>query len=359
MKTSLLRISAFVLMSVGCGVGPEEPLPQMEDSVASVSNLLSASEDSSLASSCHSLSREGRNYLFCTDRKTWQSAKDACAARGYTLATINDASENTWVVDTTFSFVNSPDWILNSWWIGANDLQQEGVWRHVSGEPVTYQPFAPDEPNGGTSENCAHLRRFSHLPYSWNDEKCSSQFFNYVCEAQSCPAESLGSPTLMLNGNSEMTLECGLSTWVDPSATAKDGCGFPLEVHRYNSGQDAYGPGPNTRAEGSYSVQYIAWDASGATVSAIRTVHVDDRTPPTLKLKGPARMTHTCGSAWVDPGVEATDACYGDVAPTVRQSGNVNGWVPGTYTVSYSVTDSGGNSAPAVTRTVTVSNCPW
>jgi hypothetical protein len=163
----------------------------------------------------------------------------------------------------------------------------------------------------------------------------------------------------VLNGNSEMTLECGQSTWVDPSATAKDGCGFPLEVHRYNSGEDAYGPGPNTSAEGSYSVQYIAWDASGATVSAIRTVHVDDRSAPTLALKGPAHMTHTCGSGWVDPGVESMDACYGDVSATVSKSGSVNGWVEGVYTVVYSVTDSGGNSAPPVSRTVEVVDCPW
>jgi hypothetical protein len=57
--------------------------------------------------------------------------------------------------------------------------------------------------------------------------------------------------------------------------------------------------------------------------------------------------------------VDARDACYGDVSPTVQRSGYVNGWVPGTYTVVYSVTDSGGNSAPPVTRTVQVSNCPW
>ena len=55
-------------------------------------------------------------------------------------------------------------------------------------------------------------------------------------------------------------------------------------------------------------VQYIAWTPMGNTVSAIRSVQVDDRTPPTLRLRGAARLTHTCGSGWVDPGVEAMDA---------------------------------------------------
>jgi hypothetical protein len=165
-------------------------------------------------------------------------------------------------------------------------------------------------------------------------------------------------PTLTLNGSSQMTLECGLSTWTDPGARATDACGS-LEVHRYNSGSDAYGPGPNMRAEGSYSVQYIAWSTTGATVSASRTVNVNDSTAPSLRLRGAAQLTHTCGSQFVDPGVEAMDACYGDVSPTVRVTGSVNGWAPGTYTLRYDVTDSGGNSAAPVTRTVNVVNCPW
>lgn len=66
-----------------------------------------------------------------------------------------------------------------------------------------------------------------------------------------------------------------------------------------------------------------------------------------------------CGSQWIDPGVQATDACYGTLSPQVWRTGAVNGWVPGTYTVSYSLTDSGGNSAVPLTRTVEVTRCPW
>jgi hypothetical protein len=167
-----------------------------------------------------------------------------------------------------------------------------------------------------------------------------------------------GAPTLELDGGRELTLECGVDSWLDPGARAWDACG-PLEVHTYNSGHDAYGPGPNTHAEGTYPVQYIAWTSAGWTVDAIRSVRVVDRTPPTLKLKGEVRMTHTCGSGWVDPGVEALDVCYGNVAPTVVTTGYVNGWAPGMYTVRYDVRDSAGNAAPPVTRTVEVVNCPW
>jgi predicted extracellular nuclease len=167
-----------------------------------------------------------------------------------------------------------------------------------------------------------------------------------------------GAPSLMPHGDSPMTLECGVDAWVDPGARAWDACG-PLQVHTYNAGNDGSGPGPNTHAEGIYSVQYLAWTSEGQTTGALRSVRVMDRMAPALRLKGDAQLTHTCGSGWVDPGVEAVDTCYGNVAPSVVTTGSVNGWAAGEYTVRYEVRDGAGNTAAPVTRTVRVINCPW
>jgi hypothetical protein len=167
-------------------------------------------------------------------------------------------------------------------------------------------------------------------------------------------------PTLVLNGGATLTLECAAgSTYSDLGAQAWDGCGNPIQVHAYNAGGSSSGPGPNAGLEGSYTVSYAAWDSNGRTVTATRTVNTDDRTAPTLSLLGPTQSVHTCGSMWVDPGWEATDACYGNLGHTVWRSGEVNGWGEGTYTVTYTVTDGGGNSAPPRTRTVEVVDCPW
>jgi hypothetical protein len=181
----------------------------------------------------------------------------------------------------------------------------------------------------------------------------------FVTEVRAPEPCNSGEPLLVLNGASPLTLECGAGPYRDPGARAFDGCGNPIQVHAYNTGTDASGPGPNMSYEGSYSVSYAAWDARGHTVSALRTVNVNDSTAPVLRLIGPAFVTHPCGSQWVDPGVQATDACYGNVSSQVWRTGQVNGWVPGTYTVSYSLTDSGGNSAVPITRTVEVTSCPW
>ncbi|WP_224249369.1 immunoglobulin-like domain-containing protein [Hyalangium gracile] len=166
-------------------------------------------------------------------------------------------------------------------------------------------------------------------------------------------------PTLVINGGAQQILECGSAPYSDAGATAVDGCGNPLPVYAYNTGADASGPGPNTKAEGTYWVSYATWDNHGHSLNATRTVIVDDRVAPTLTLKGATRMTHTCGSQWKEPGYTGTDGCYGDLTPQVRFSGDVNGWAAGTYTVTYTLTDSGGNSATPVTRTVDVVNCPW
>lgn len=171
-----------------------------------------------------------------------------------------------------------------------------------------------------------------------------------------CTAQ-LAAPVLMLQGRHEETLECGRNTWSEPGALAADECGA-VSVHTYNSGQDPYGPGPNSNAEGRYTVQYLAWNGQGTT-STDRTVIVKDTLPPILRLKGPMRMTHTCGSAWVDPGVKATDSCYGDVSSSVQTTGSVNGWAEGTYTVTYQARDPGGHLSNIQNRVVEVVDCPW
>jgi len=177
-----------------------------------------------------------------------------------------------------------------------------------------------------------------------------------VLPQNGCTAQ-LAAPVLVLQGRGEETLECGRATWSEPGALAADACGA-VTVHTYNSGQDPYGPGPNSRAEGRYPVQYLAWNGQG-TASAERTVVVQDTLPPILRLNGPMRMTHTCGSAWVDPGVTAMDSCYGDVSYSVQATGSVNGWAEGTYTVTYQARDPGGHLSNIQMRVVDVVDCPW
>ena len=72
-----------------------------------------------------------------------------------------------------------------------------------------------------------------------------------------------------------------------------------------------------------------------------------DRTPPVITLVGSATVNHEQGTTYTDQGATATDAVDGSVP--VSTSGSV-GTDAGTYTITYSATDSSGNTATA-TRT--------
>ena len=78
-----------------------------------------------------------------------------------------------------------------------------------------------------------------------------------------------------------------------------------------------------------------------------------------LTLNGPAAVTIEAGTAWIDPGATATDACGTNLTGAIHVTGRVNRHVPGVYVLTYSVSD-GVNSATR-TRTVTVVDtvAPW
>ncbi len=100
-------------------------------------------------------------------------------------------------------------------------------------------------------------------------------------------------------------------------------------------------------------VIYTVTDSSGNTTTIRRTIVYHDPEPPVLTLTGDAEITITIGSSFTDPGFTASDNLDGDLTAQVQVSGSVNTLVVGTYTLTYSVTDSYGNTATA-TRNVVV-----
>jgi hypothetical protein len=84
-------------------------------------------------------------------------------------------------------------------------------------------------------------------------------------------------PVITLLGESEMVLECGMDTFVDPGATAVDIFGSDVTVV---IGGDTIDP----RQPGTYTVTYDAIDNTGnAAEQVVRTVIVQDTIPPDFK----------------------------------------------------------------------------
>lgn len=157
-------------------------------------------------------------------------------------------------------------------------------------------------------------------------------------------------PVISLTGGN-VTITQG-DTWSEPGYEAIDNADGDISV----SGVTISGT-VDTSTVGTYVLTYTATDASGNQASTTRTVTVtefvpDDQTPPVISLTGGNR-TITVGDTWVDPGYSAIDDVDGNLTAQVVVTGTVNTAVAGSYSITYTVSDSTGNTATA-TRIVTV-----
>ncbi|HRI05855.1 MAG TPA: DUF5011 domain-containing protein [Candidatus Dojkabacteria bacterium] len=83
-----------------------------------------------------------------------------------------------------------------------------------------------------------------------------------------------------------------------------------------------------------------------------------DNEKPIITLNGNQTVTITVGDDYNDEGAAATDNQDGDITSEIIVSSNVNENIVGSYEVTYNVSDSAGNAADSVTRTVNVNAAP-
>jgi len=110
----------------------------------------------------------GHWYRLTPSGLTWQQAEDWAVANGGHLITIDDGAEDAWA----YSQYGTNGFVL---WIGLYQLpgspEPSGGWVWSSGYAVTYQNWAPSEPNN--SANAEHVAQMvvSGNPNAsfWND----------------------------------------------------------------------------------------------------------------------------------------------------------------------------------------------
>ncbi len=101
------------------------------------------------------------------------------------------------------------------------------------------------------------------------------------------------------------------------------------------------------------TVIYTVTDSSGNRAEAVRPVVYDDRKAPLITLTGGTELTIQAGTYFADPGYTAFDDADGDLTANVTVTGEVDFFTADTYVLTYTVTDSHGNTT-TVKRTVTV-----
>ncbi len=157
-------------------------------------------------------------------------------------------------------------------------------------------------------------------------------------------------PVISLVGSNPQTIEVG-GSYTELGATASDNYDGDISGSIVIDASAV-----NTATVGLYWVTYDVTDSSGnAAVQRTRTVQVVDTTLPVITLTGANPQTVEVGSAYTELGATATDNLDGDLTGSiVIDASSVNASVLGSYSVTYDVTDSEGNAATQVVRTVDV-----
>jgi hypothetical protein len=176
------------------------------------------------------------------------------------------------------------------------------------------------------------------LRYEVSDAAGNTSYFNVEVRVV-----DIEDPIINLTGSSTYYVEYG-SSYTEPGATVSD---------NYYTGLSPTITGTvDANTLGTYYIYYNVTDPSGNVADqVIRTVIVRDTTGPTIELIGAATVYVEYGSTYTELGAEAGDNHDGPL--TYTTSGTVNNSVLGTYTITYTTTDSSGNS-DSVERTVIV-----
>ena len=155
-------------------------------------------------------------------------------------------------------------------------------------------------------------------------------------------------PVIVLLGDDSVTIEVG-DTYIDAGATATDTYDGDITSSIVTVSN------VDTAIVGIYSVAFNVSDTSGnAAAEVTRTVNVVDTTVPVIALLGDNPVTIEVGDTYIDAGATAADTYDGDITSSIVTVSTVNTAIVGVYTICYNVSDSSGNTAAELIRTVSV-----
>ncbi|XP_038057878.1 perlucin-like protein [Patiria miniata] len=119
----------------------------------------------------------GNCYKVWHDFHWYRYAMSACEDEGGWLVTIRNAEDQAWVNNF---YKQRQGHCHDDYWIGANDLQDEGHFRWLQdNSDVTWAVWRWGEPNDSSGEDCVNNNLYWN---AWNDAGYEWQTYCFVCE---------------------------------------------------------------------------------------------------------------------------------------------------------------------------------
>ena len=112
----------------------------------------------------------GYCYLTSSVCAPWVTAVSNCSAMNSHLVTVHNQEENVYIQHRHNGERS---------WIGLNDRSVEGSFVWINKEIISFQFWAPQQPNNLKNEDCVHVLG-AEDGYSWNDVSCD-KCYNYTC----------------------------------------------------------------------------------------------------------------------------------------------------------------------------------
>ncbi|XP_074816040.1 mannose-binding protein-like [Natator depressus] len=113
----------------------------------------------------------GKKRFMSTGRKdSFENGKSLCAKAGGALACPRNQAENTALQEIVKASEQT--------YLGISDVQTEGKFVYLNGEPVTYTNWNTGEPNNNGNEDCVVM----YDNGKWNDLDCSNSKVSIICE---------------------------------------------------------------------------------------------------------------------------------------------------------------------------------
>ena len=141
---------------LGEELGPNEADYDVPDTVGAMTQA--PAEEDGMRNSANG------HYYILTEAMDWMGAEARAIDLGGHLVTVNTREEELWL--------RRQFGTQEHFWLGFNDLAEEGTWEWVNGEPTTYTNWASGEPNNFNNNEDAAIMNWApgtEQDGDWND----------------------------------------------------------------------------------------------------------------------------------------------------------------------------------------------